>query len=125
MADDDRMTRAEWEATVTHHQETQARRQTREMYEEQIPSLSPAVQARWDAWAKSICQEMIQSALDQAAEEMCKQNEEADTQLRKEFADELAKVKKEFTAKVVKIRKETGTRGANVIDLPNPIVRKN
>lgn len=46
------------------------------------------------------------------------------TELRAEHAAQIIKLKKEFAARVSKVRKETVARGSNIVDLPNPIVRK-
>jgi hypothetical protein len=137
MSDEPKMTREEWEATVQRHNEAQARRagvmnsgerQVRDAYEAQIPALPPEVQRRWDAWADARCKEMIESALGDLSDFLGKEFGKFDARLdksNKEFADEIAKLKKDLNTKIIKMRKDVvATRSTNVIDLPNPIVRK-
>jgi hypothetical protein len=106
---------------------TAAQRQVRTMYEQQIPELPPEVQRRWDGYVDARCKEMIESALGNLADFLGEEFGKFDVQLddlRKKHVDEIAKLKKEFNAKIVKMRKETGSRGSNIVDLPNPLVRK-
>jgi hypothetical protein len=104
-------------------------RQVRESYEQNRPTLDPATQALWDDWFKrSFWQLMNDEVAVTMGEitggielELRKEMNKAVADVRKEFSDEIVRLKKDFTARILKMRKETGTRGTNVIDLPNPL----
>jgi hypothetical protein len=116
-------------------------RQVREMHDaQQIPALPPAVQARWDDWCDARCKEMIESALGDLSGFLGGEMGKIDAKLKrlaehsgKRVGEELVKMRKEFTTEIVKLRRENAklrkemglkARGVNVVDLPNPIVRK-
>jgi hypothetical protein len=123
------------ETKTIHKAETAAECQVRSMvYEQQIPDLPDAVQRRWDAWADARITAIVEAALDQAAEEIHRQNvvndkitDEAILALRaenKSLVDEIAKMKRDLATKLTKMRKDFGARGSNVVDLPNPIKQR-
>ena len=126
---------------VSSKAETVSHRQVREMHEAQRPTLDPATQKLWDDWFQVSFKHLISphiqninanhadidKALAELAGEINKQIEisnENDKAAHKDII-ELNKGMKKLRNDMVKLRKEmTSARSGNVIDLPNPIVRK-